>query len=130
VESAVTSYLWFLGLNAFSPRAASQAALQPGNLASALAREISRLAVLFLELLWPSLFLFFLFFKPLAELFVDGFADLDQAQLHPVQVFVKSGTENFLDRDETEVGKKLTGKTLCFHLVLKISSIDSGDLVK
>ena len=37
--------LFCSSLSTFSPRAASQAALQPGNLASALAREISRLGV-------------------------------------------------------------------------------------
>jgi hypothetical protein len=88
---------------------------------------------LFLELLRLGLLLLFLlltFLKPLAKLFVDGLADHDQASLHPVQVFVKSGTENLVDGDETEIGQELTGKALCFHLVLKISSIDSSDLVK
>src|ERR1700730_16962408 len=42
---------------------------------------------------------------------------------------MKPRAENLVDRDETEVGKESAGKTLCLHLVLKISSINAGDLV-
>ena len=72
----------------------------------------------------------FAFFKPFAEFFVDGSADLNQASLHPIKVLMKSDPENFFHGDETEIGTKLAGKTLGFHLVLKISSIDPGNLVK
>ena len=91
-------------------------------------RLISDSVSLLLELrrlLLLRLSLRFAFFKPLAELFIDGRADLDQAPLHPIQVLMKSDAEDFVHGHETQIGEKFAGKALRFHSVLKISSIDS-----
>jgi hypothetical protein len=66
-------------------------------------------ATLFLELAWLDLLwlLVFLliFVKPLAEFFVNGLGNLNEAALHPVQIFVKPGAKDFIDRHETEIGQ-------------------------
>ena len=71
-----------------------------------------------------------LILQPLAEFFKDRLADLDQAKLDSIQVLVKPELEDFVDRDVAKIRQKLTGKSLRLNVVLKISAIDSRDLVE
>ena len=71
-----------------------------------------------------------LILQPLAEFFIDRLADLDQATLDSIQVFVKPELKNFVDRDVAKIRQKLTGKALRLHIELKISAIDSRDFVE
>ena len=71
-----------------------------------------------------------IFFEPLAELFVNGVVNLDEAQLHPVQVLVETEAKNLFDRDITEVGEQFPGQPFCLDLVLELAAIHAGDFVE
>jgi hypothetical protein len=84
------------------------------------------LADLLLQLAW--LFLFDI--EPFAKFGVDSLTYLDQSKLHSIQVLMETVFEDFGCRDVGKISQQLAGKSLCFHSVIEIATINPGYFVQ